>query len=101
MNKKFSIVKSLDVDKLDKEIQDYIHISNNRNPYIFMSDATADKIAQHYDPIDIYSNVKLGAIDRCEHRALYVGYKVFTDNSLKFGDIEIRQQANYKKQKEG
>ena len=90
MSKKFSIVKSLDIDKLDKEMQEYIHISNNHNPYIFMSGATADKIAQHYDPIDIYSNVKLGVSDRCEHLALYKGYKVFTDNSLKFGDIEIR-----------
>ena len=90
MSKKFSIIQSLDIDKLDYEIQNYINISNNRNPYIFMSDATADKIAQHYDPVDIYSNVRLGVKDRCEHMAVYTGYKVFTDNSLKFGDIEIR-----------
>lgn len=90
MSKKFSIVKSLDVDKLDNEIQNYIHISGRKDPYIFMSDATADKIAQHYDSVDIYSNVRLGVKDRCEHMAVYTGYKVFTDNSLKFGDIEIR-----------
>lgn len=90
MSKKFSIIQSLDIDKLDYEIQNYINISNNRNPHIFMSDATADKIAQHYDPVDIYSNVRLGVKDRCEHMAVYTGYKVFTDNSLKFGDIEIR-----------
>lgn len=90
MSKKFSIIQSLDIDKLDYEIQNYINISNNRNPYIFMSDATAEKIAQYYDPVDIYSNIRLGVRDRCEHTALYTGYKVFTDNSLKFGDIEIR-----------
>ena len=90
MNKKFSIVKSLDIDKLDSEIQNYMHISNNHDPYIFMSDATANTIAQYYDPVDIYSNVRLGVRDRCDHSAVYTGYKVFTDNSLKFGDIEIR-----------
>ena len=90
MNKKFSIVKSLDIDKLDSEIQNYMHISNNHDPYIFMSDATANTIAQHYDPIDAYSNVRLEPKDRCEYKAVYMGYKVFTDNTLKFGDIEIR-----------
>lgn len=90
MSKKFSIVQSLDINKLDYEIQNYINISNNHDPYIFMSDATADKIAQHYDPVDMYSNVRLGVKDRCEHMAVYTGYKVFTNNSLKFGDIEIR-----------
>lgn len=90
MSKKFSIVKSLDIDKLDNEIKNYMRISNSHDPYIFMSDATADIIAQHYDPVDIYSSTKLGVQDRCEHRALYTGYKVFTDNNLKFGDIEIR-----------
>jgi hypothetical protein len=90
MSKKFSIVKTLDINKLDNEIENYIHISNNKNPYIFMSDATADSIAQHYDPIDIYSNVKLGVKDRCGCWGSYVGYKVFVDNSLKYGEIEIR-----------
>lgn len=54
MNKKFSIVQSLDIDKLDNEIQNYIHISGRKDPYIFMSDVTAEKITQHYDPIDVY-----------------------------------------------
>lgn len=87
MSKKFSIVKSLDIDKLDKEIQEYIHISNNHNPYIFMSDATAEAIIRQFDPMGLFdTKIK----DKKGHIASYTGYRVFIDESKKYGDIEIR-----------
>ena len=85
MCKKFSIVKTLDIDKLDSEIYTYININNELNPYIFMSNETKEAIIRQCDP--------LGLVDgrpKKGHIGLYKGYRVFVDETKKYGDIEIR-----------
>ena len=88
----FSIITSINFDKLDKEIEEYIMRTGNHNPYIFMSNDTADAIANEFKvefgiPVtDTYSNVRV----KDDVRATYTGYKVFVNNDLKFGIVEIR-----------
>lgn len=86
MSKKFSIVKTLDIDKLNSEIKNYISIDNEIDPYIFMSNETKEAITRQY-PIgllDMRPKDKEGCI------GVYRGYRVFVDETKKYGDIEIR-----------
>ena len=87
MGKKFSIVKTLDVDKLDSEIEKYICVNNETNPYIFMSDETAEAIIKQLDPMGLFDTKTK---DRKGRIAAYTGYRVFIDKTKKYGDIEIR-----------
>lgn len=87
MSKKFSIIKTLDIDKLDSEIEEYIHINNETNPYIFMSNETAETIIRYFDPMGLFdTKIK----DKKGHIDSYAGYRVFIDDAKKYGDIEIR-----------
>lgn len=93
MIEKFSIIKTLDLDKLDNMIDKYICMTNNRNPYIFMSNDTADAIADavnplHFDALSTKEN--FNTKHRNGVQALYTGYKVFINNDLNFGVVEIR-----------
>lgn len=91
MSRTFSIVKAVDLDRLDREINTYINVTGERNPYIFMSNDTADAIANVTNPLDVFwtrkdFNVQLKTGARGE----YIGYSVFVNDNLKFGEIEIR-----------
>lgn len=44
MSKKFSITKEIDLEKLNKEIQRYECVNNEKNLYLFMNLKTAQKI---------------------------------------------------------
>ena len=87
MGKKFSIVKTLDIDKLDSEIEKYICINNEVDPYIFMSNETAEAIIRQRDPLGLFDAISK---DKKGHIAIYTGYRVFIDETKKYGDIEIR-----------
>lgn len=87
MSKKFSIIKTINIDKLDNEINKYILEQNdNFEPYIFMSENTASVIAQEIG-VNIVDNVKPL---KDGIKAVYCGYKVFIDNDLELGTVEIR-----------
>jgi hypothetical protein len=87
MSKKFSIIKTLDTDKLDNEIDKHISINNEINPYIFMSNETAEAILRQFDPMGLFdTKIK----DKKGHVATYTGYRVFIDDALQYGEIEIR-----------
>ena len=97
MGKKFSIVKTLDLDKLDSEIEKYICINKEVDPYIFMSNETAEAIIRQCDPLnwDAYGKSAGGLFDarpkdKKGHISAYTGYRVFIDEAKKYGDIEIR-----------
>ena len=87
MSKKFSIVKTLDIDKLDSEIVNYISINNEVDPYIFMSNETKEVIVRQCDPFG-FSNARQK--DKKGYIGGYKGYRVFIDETKKYGDIEIR-----------
>ena len=49
MSKKFSIVATIDFNKLDNEIGEYVKRNGNFDPYIFMSEDTAEAIKNEYE----------------------------------------------------
>lgn len=84
MSKKFSIATVVNTSILDNEIAEYLK-SNKEFPYIFMNEDTANAITSD-EAIPNIKNVvyKNGIVGR------YCGYKVFLDNYLNFGEVEIR-----------
>lgn len=92
MIENFSIIKTLDLDKLDNMIDKYICMTNKRDPYIFMSDDTVNAIADAVNPFefDVFSIKENNTKYKNGVYALYNNYKVFINNDLKFGTVEIR-----------
>lgn len=86
---KFSIVnKIMDLQKLRLKITayEYSHRDKNFRPYLFMNNETLTQIIE----IIGYSSNGLHGIDPnvlCGH---YFDAKVFCDNTLNFGEIELR-----------
>lgn len=87
MSEKFSIANTLDLYKLEREVEVYIAKTNEKNPYIFMSHDTIEAIYE-YNQFLPYMSCHKSNPNKMTHRAF--GYKVFEDNELKFGEIEIR-----------
>lgn len=85
MSKTFSIVKTIDLDMLISELDSYIYKTGETNPYIFMHRDTADAITCEVVPNILPStNLSSGVKGR------FCGCKVFIDNELRFGEVEIR-----------
>jgi hypothetical protein len=87
MSKKFFIVKKiLDAYELARKVSDYIYSTGETNPYIFMNRDTLDVLSSQ--GFDICCNRSA----KCAYTYVseYEGYKVFTDNELSFGEVEIR-----------
>ena len=86
MSKKFSIVRTkIDINKLLNNIEEY-SIINMVKPYLFMNKNTIDELILHvgYKPDGL-----LGA-QSSSMCGYFHGYKVFCDNTLSFGEVEIR-----------
>ena len=96
MSRKFSIIATIDFNKLDNEIGEYVKRNGNFDPYIFMSEDTAEAIKNEYeveyglDVKDINSNVNPKGDIKNGVKAMYCGYKVFINNDLRYGIVEIR-----------
>lgn len=96
MSRKFSIMTTINFDKLDNEIREYVQCNGNFDPYIFMSEDTANAIESEvqvefgFDVKDANSNIKLKSDIKNGVKATYCGYKIFINNDLKFGIVEIR-----------
>lgn len=83
MSEKFSIAMTINTSILDSKIARYLNSNKEESPYIFMNEDTVNAIACAYEVVPrIY--YKNGVVGR------YQGYKVFLDNDLKFGEVEIR-----------
>ena len=86
MSKKFSIIKAkIDINKLLNNIEEYSAV-NMINPYLFMNKDTVDELISivGYSPDGLFgsqSNYMCG---------YFQGHKVFCDNTLSFGEVEIR-----------
>ena len=92
MSKKFSIAKTIDRDKLNRQIDLYMYETGEINPYLFMNKETSNELKDEclrnfnvFPDATIIPSLKgIGVI------ALYQGYKVYENNDLKFGEVEIR-----------
>ena len=87
MNVKFCIT-TIDLFKIDEEIKRYVNKNKGVEPYLFISENTMDAIKREtgYDEI-------LDPSLKPSHKgvvATYSGYKVFINNDLNFGVVEIR-----------
>lgn len=71
----------LDEDKLNKEIDDF-EIVHKQQAYLFMNMETMEKL-------ETFSNENTKPIGNGV-LCLFNGRKVYKDNDLKFGEIEIR-----------
>lgn len=89
MSKKFSIVRTIDFGKLDYEIDGYMTMTGEKNPYLFMNKDTIDAITNSYEVVHIrpYDTTRITNEDCKGH---YCGHKIFLDNDLKFGEVEVR-----------
>lgn len=93
MSRKFSIVATINLSRIDEEITRYVNLNGNFDPYIFMNEDTAKAIENEVGAHDI----EVGGVDLPSKRntkdgvcATYSGYKVFINNDLRFGIVEIR-----------
>ena len=84
MNRRFSIVKEIDMTKLHNEIYNYIKDTGKENPVLFMNEDTIMEISNEIDPPYRYNPFTFEGI-----AVAYCGFKIYPDNGLKFGDVEI------------
>ena len=89
MGRKFSIIRAVDLNELNMQIEDYKCETHELEPYIFANEETIKAIVESINinwwDIEIISKTKgRGIVGR------YEGYKLFPDNELKFGEVEIR-----------
>lgn len=82
MSRKFSIFSMMMLNEVLKEIDEYIMLTGEMNPYIFMSTDTARVIREALNPT-VTSSYKGSDATLC-------GYKVFINDGLKYGIVEIR-----------
>lgn len=83
---KVNVIKTeidyLEISKTTSEVQCLI----NREPVIFMNDETAKQIEADAAKYFTISKSKTNK----GHIVRYEGYKVFIDNDLEYGEIEVR-----------
>ena len=86
MNKKFSILKEVDLSILNNEIDKYMAKTGEMDLYIFMNINTLESIAREFTP-SIYPRIH----NKLEgYIAQYDGHKVYVNEDLDFGEVEIR-----------
>ena len=93
MSKKFSIVKEIDLDQLRKQIELYRYETGESNPYLFMNNKTIKQICDTGIPdLTIYKTLGRPIVTYNSNNLIgfFEGYKVFGDNTLSFGEVEIR-----------
>ena len=87
MSKKFSIIiNKIDTKKIIEEVAKYILANNNTKPYIFINKDTIDKLISQIG----YDSKGLMGSQSDYLCGYFSGCKVFCDNTLSFGEIEIR-----------
>lgn len=87
INRKFSIIQKIDIVELDNMIEKYTCLTGETNPYLFMNKNTIDAI-----PIanDTLYNLRQICATVNGIAGYYCGYKIFRDDTLDFGEVEIR-----------
>ena len=84
----FSIIKDLDIDKLFRTIEKYSIAKDIANPYLFMNQETINKLpTESSEPFYYFSSSTSTTMGCVGH---FCGCKVFRDNTLRYGEVEIR-----------
>lgn len=88
----FSIVEKINVDKLNTKIAEFVY-SEGHEPYIFANKETLDALVKPIEQAEIFTNSwGIGLVSSFKGCLVgkYQGNKMFEDNTLKFGEIELR-----------
>lgn len=93
MAEKFSIIKQFDTEKLSRRLSEFI-CKNWYNPYIFANHETLEALKKPYEQdMKRIEFIDGGVLVTGTNKGLiakYQGYKMFEDNTLEFGEIELR-----------
>ena len=87
----FSIIDKINVDKLNTKIAEFVY-REGHEPYIFANKETLDALVK---PIEqelkfVSATTNVTTAFKCCLIGKYQGNKMFEDNTLKFGEIELR-----------
>ena len=88
---KFSLVEKINADKLNTKIAEFIYRKGHR-PYIFANKETIEALVNPTEQelkfvsaiTDVITSLKSRLVGR------YQGNKMFEDDTLEFGEIELR-----------
>ena len=87
----FSIVENINVDKLNTKIAEFVY-REGHDPYIFANKETLESLAKPIEQelkfVSAVTNVTTSFKTCLVGKDL--GYKMFEDDTLKFGEIELR-----------
>ena len=91
MVEKFSIAKQLDMMKLNEKLSEFF-IVNGYIPKIFASNETLEVLTKPYvQEMKRIEFVDGGVLDKAKGLiGEYQGYEMLEDNTLEFGEIELR-----------
>lgn len=86
LRKTFSVLQSkIDYNKLNNKI-DLYYMEHRNSPYIFMNNETADSLISD---VGLHPDGLMG-VNEGGLCGSFRGSKVFCDNTLRFGEVELR-----------
>lgn len=87
----FSIVDQINVDKLNTKVEEFIYRKGHR-PYIFANKETLEALVKPIEQELKFVSVVTGTVSSFKACLVgkYKGDKMFEDDTLKFGEIELR-----------
>lgn len=87
----FSIVDKINVDKLNTKIAEFVY-REGHEPYIFANKETLDALVKPIEQESKFVSKATGIVSSFKSCFIgkYQGNKMFEDNTLKFGEIELR-----------
>lgn len=91
MTERFSIVKELDMMKLNEKLSEFFNVKGYF-PKIFASNETLEALSKPYvQEMKRIEFVDGGILTQVEGLiGEYQGYEMFEDNTLSFGEIELK-----------
>lgn len=87
IKQKFSIARDIDIDKLNAKLKWFVETTGETHPYLFMRKSTIDALPSCDDVLSCLNAISANVNGLAGY---YHGYKVFRDDTLDFGDVEIR-----------
>ena len=87
----FSIVDKININKLNTKVEEFIYRKGHR-PYIFANKETLDALVKLIEQELKFISASTGVVSSFKTCLVgkYQGYKMFEDDTLKFGEIELR-----------
>lgn len=85
----FSIVDKINVDKLNTKVAEFVY-REGHEPYIFANKETLEALSKPIEQELKFVSAATGIVSSFKGFGKYHGNKMFEDDTLKFGEIELR-----------